>query len=228
MPTTHKQKNYESGRWKQEDLERVINAVKGKSMGINAVSKAFEIPSRTLRRRILQDNYKRSLGPAAYSGSDAEIKMVLHIQQMQAAGFALSRKDVQILAFILAQKSGIKHRFCVAEGLVCVVMRPHREISVRKAEGISLSRAQGMNKEVTSKYFDLLKKTLMENDLMKKPSYIFNSDETGLQLNNKPRHVLAKKGSTDVHLLTSAEKGEIISVIACCSAGHFLPPVCTF
>jgi hypothetical protein len=37
------------------------------------------------------------------------------------------------------------------------------------------------------------------------------------------------KGSTDVHFLTSAEKGETISVIACCSAeGHFLPPVCTF
>jgi hypothetical protein len=69
----------------------------------------------------------------------------------------------------------------------------------------------------------------MENDLMKKPGHIFNLDETGLQLNNKPGHVLAKKGSRDVHFLTSAEKGENISVIACCSAeGHFLPPVCTF
>jgi hypothetical protein len=107
-------------------------------------------------------------------------------------------------------------------------MRRHPEISVRKAEGISLSRAQEMKKEETAKYSDLLKKTLMENDLMKKPSHIFNLDETVLQLNNKPGHVLAKKGSTDVHLLTSAEKGETISVIACCSAeGHFLPAVCT-
>jgi hypothetical protein len=90
---------------------------------------------------------------------------------------------------------------------------------VRKAEGISVSRAQEMNKEETPKYFDLLKRTLMENDLMKKPGHIFN--ETGLQLNNKPGRVLAKKGSTDVHLLMSAEKGETISVIACRSAkGH--------
>jgi hypothetical protein len=64
---------------------------------------------------------------------------------------------------------------------------------------------------------------------MKKPGHIFNLDENGLQLNNKPGHVLAKKGSTDVHLLTSAEKGETISVTACCSSeGHFPPPVCTF
>jgi hypothetical protein len=107
-------------------------------------------------------------------------------------------------------------------------MRRHPEISVRKVEGISVSRAQGMNKEETPKYFDLLKKTLMENNLVKKPGHISNSDETGLQL-NKPSHVLAKKGSTDVHLLTSREKGETVSDIACCSAeGHFLPPVCTF
>jgi hypothetical protein len=43
-------------------------------------------------------------------------------------------------------------------------MRRHPEISVRKAEGIYLNRAQGMNKKETPKYFDLLKKTLMEND----------------------------------------------------------------
>jgi hypothetical protein len=89
--------------------------------------------------------------------------MAWHIQQMQAADFALSRKDVQILAFKLAQKLGIKHRFCVAEGRggkdwFASFMRRHSEISVRKAEGMSVSRAQEMNKEETPKYFDLLKK----------------------------------------------------------------------
>jgi hypothetical protein len=98
---------------------------------------------------------------------------------MQAAGFALSRKDVQILPSELAQKLGIKHRFYVAEGWAvkdwfASFMRRHSEISVRKAEGIPLSIALEMNKEETPKYFDLLKKTLMENDSMKKPGHIFN------------------------------------------------------
>jgi hypothetical protein len=172
MPTAYKLKNDERGQWKQEDLERAINSVKGKAMGINATSTAFGFPSRALRRRILQDNYKKSLGPAACFGSDAELKMSSHIQQMQAAGFALSRRDVQILAFKLVQKLGIKYRFCVAEGRAvkdwfASFMRRHSEISVRKAEGISLSRAQEMNIEQTPKYFDLLKKALMEYDLMK-------------------------------------------------------------
>jgi hypothetical protein len=73
-------------------------------VGINASSTAFGVPSRTLRRRIFQNNYKQSLSPSACLGSVAEIKMASHIQQMQTAGFALSRKDVQILAFKLTQK----------------------------------------------------------------------------------------------------------------------------
>jgi hypothetical protein len=64
---------------------------------------------------------------------------------MQAAGFALSRKDVQMLAFKLAQKLGIKHRSCVAKGRAekdwfISFMKRHHEIRVRMAEGISLSR----------------------------------------------------------------------------------------
>jgi transposase-like protein len=142
MPTTYKRNNDESGRWKQEDLERAINAVKRTSVGISAASRAFGIPSRTLRRRIIRDSYKKNLCPAACLGSAAEMEMVSHIQQKQAAGFALSRKDVQILAFKLAQKLGIKHRFCVAEGRAvknwfASFMRRHPEISVRNAEGIS-------------------------------------------------------------------------------------------
>jgi hypothetical protein len=37
------------------------------------------------------------------------MKMMSRIQQMQAAGFALGRKDVKILAFKLTQKLDIRH-----------------------------------------------------------------------------------------------------------------------
>jgi hypothetical protein len=65
-----------------------------------------------------------------------------HIQQMQGAGFALSRKNVQILTFKLAQRLGIKRRFCVVKDragrLVCVVYETTSgNRSVRRAEVIS-------------------------------------------------------------------------------------------
>ncbi|CAB3256885.1 unnamed protein product [Arctia plantaginis] len=67
----------------------------------------------------------------------------------------------------------------------------------------------------------------MEDDEILPANCIFNMDETGLQLNSRPGHVLAQKGSKVVHTVTSTEKGETITVIACCNAeGTFLPPAC--
>lgn len=44
-------------------------------------------------------------------------------------------------------------------------------------------------------------------------------------MNNRPEPVLAENGSKSVAAVTSSEKGETITVIACYSAeGRFLPP----
>jgi hypothetical protein len=54
-------------------------------------------------------------------------------------------------------------------------------------------------------------------------------DESGVQANNKTASVITGKGSKSVHVLTSGEKGESVTVIACCNAaGQFLPPVLIF
>ncbi|KAI4459811.1 hypothetical protein MML48_6g00003763 [Holotrichia oblita] len=51
-------------------------------------------------------------------------------------------------------------------------------------------------------------------------------DETGIQLINKPSKVVAAKGSKCVYSITSKEKGETVSLIACNNAEEiFLPPV---
>ena len=45
-------------------------------------------------------------------------------------------------------------------------------LSVRNAEGISVPRAQGMNREEVESYFDLLTAALVDNDLLGKPSNV--------------------------------------------------------
>ena len=105
-------------------------------------------------------------------------------------------------------------------------MRRNPGLAVRKAEGISNARANGMTMVEVGSYFDLLTKTMTEQ-LLHKPGNIYNMDESGLQLNNDPDHVIAIKGSKDVHVRKSSERGETITVIACCNAeGTFLPEYC--
>lgn len=93
-------------------------------------------------------------------------------------------------------------------------------------QGQSIQRGKGLSRAEVAKFFDLLIAVLIENDLLDKPEKIFNMDESGVQLNNKPGKVLAKKGTRAVKSLTFGEKGETITVVACCNAiGNFLPPV---
>lgn len=78
-------------------------------------------------------------------------------------------------------------------------------------------------------YFELLGNVLTTNGLTDKPRNIYNVDESGLQLNNKPGYVVAAKGSKSVANIVAEEKGETITIIACCNAkGTFLSPTCVF
>ncbi len=59
---------------------------------------------------------------------------------------------------------------------------------------------------------------------------IFNVDETGLTIvQSKIPQVLAVKGSKQIGSLTSAERGSLITIVACMSpAGIFIPPLIIF
>jgi hypothetical protein len=71
----------------------------------------------------------------------------------------------------------------------------------------------------------LLEKTLIENDLMERPSQIFNCDETGLSLDHTPSRVIAIKGQKHPRAVTSGKK-KPITILACSNAtGYVLPPL---
>lgn len=153
-----------------------------------------------------------------------------HIQRLSASGFAPDRRTVRQLAYKFAEKLNLQHKFSkenemAGKAWLQSFLDRNSELSIRQAEGLSLARAHGMNREDVNHFFTLLEQTMTEHNLFDKPSHIFNMDETGVQLINKPGKVITSKGSKDVHVLTAKEKGENVTVIACCSAdGKFTPP----
>lgn len=236
MPTKYKRKGHSNrGEWTEEQLRNAVDAVISKKMGINAAARHFQVPATTLRRRKAKNDLKkRNLGPASTLGLEAERKIVSHIHKLQKRGFAPTREDVRSMAFKLAERLGIPHKFnktTEKAGFpwLTLFLSRNPDLSIRKAEGVSLNRSQGMCRKDVEQYFSLLESTLIELNLLDKPGHIFNMDETGLQLNNKPGQVVAIKGSKNVAAITSGERGETITVIACCSAeGTFIPPACIF
>ncbi|XP_045773169.1 MFS-type transporter clz9-like [Maniola jurtina] len=207
--------------------------VRNGNMSVYRASIIYNLPRKTLERRLkLNNDQKGPMGPSSTFGIANEKRLCKHIKEMQAKGFPLTMDDLRKIAFQFAEQLEIKHRFNESNekagyDWLQLFLKRNPDISLRKSEGVSYARGRGMNKDEVSAYFEMIEKTLTENDLLEKPGNIFNMDETGLQLNNKPGYVLAERGSKAVAMSTSTEKGETITVIACCNAeGNFLPPTC--
>ena len=137
------------------------------------------------------------------------------------------------MAFALAEQLKLKHRFNKTTKMagydwLHLFSSRHSDLSIRVAEGVSANRANSLCRDTVTNYFEL-ETILQDNQLFDKPSNIFNVDETGLQLNNRPGKVIAVKGSRAVTSITSGEQGETISILACCNGeGIFLLPYCIF
>ena len=54
------------------------------------------------------------------------------------------------------------------------------QLSLRKGDPTANVRMDCLNKETMDKYFDFLKDTLVENNLMESPSRIYNVDKTSM------------------------------------------------
>lgn len=215
-------------------LAEAMGKVTSREMGVNEASRAYGIASRTLRRHLLSRSSKVQLGRRPELGDEHERRLTMHIKALEKVGFAPDSSGVKKMAFSFAEKLGLNHRFSreaksAGDEWFHGFLRRNKDLSIRKSEGLSLARAKGMNRTDVDYFFNLLLEILTTNNLLDKPGNIFNVDETGIQINNKPGKVLATKGAKDVYSLTTSERGENVSLVSCCSAeGYFLPPVLIF
>lgn len=107
-------------------------------------------------------------------------------------------------------------------------MARHPALSFRKPESLSKARVQGFTAENVKTFFELLKPKLQKINF--NPNKIFNVDETGITtVQHKVRKILTMKGKREVHKLSSAERGALVTIVTCMSAsGQFIPPLMVF
>jgi len=234
MPRSYVRKNVRA-RWSEEDLRKAVGDIQGGKGSVRGISRTYKIPVRTLLRKMRSGNINKvPLGRKSSLNQTQEANLVKYIQNMASHGFALSALDIRKLAYSFAVQQKIPNNFnnerkTAGRDWFLAFMNRHPELAVRKAQGMSTARAKGMTRQECTQYFELLGNVLRENNLLNTPQKIFNLDETGLQLNNNPGKVVVTKGAKTVNCITSAEKGETISVITCVNAeGSFFPPCCVF
>lgn len=147
--------------------------------------------------------------------------------------FGLSAIDVRVLAYQYAVK--INADFPSAwtrdgkAGLEWFYgfMRRHPRLSLRKPEATSLARASAFNPSNVALFFNNLKE--VANRMTFEAHRIYNMDETGVTTVHRPQRVVSRCGQRQVGSVTSAERGQLVTLaLAVSAAGVRVPPFMVF
>ena len=151
---------------------------------------------------------------------------------MDKAFYGLTIMDIRVLVFEYCKRHDIDNPFSkeikfAGEDFVRGFLKRHKDLALRKPQGVALNRVFGLNKEAVKRYFDNLEILLIEHHF--EPHQIYKCDETGITTVHKPAKVIAPTGKHCVSSMTSCEKRNTTTVLCACNAtGHFVPPMMIF
>jgi hypothetical protein len=225
---TVRQKRGRSLKWNEADMTAAVNIVKSSSnISVRKAAVLWNVPRTTLRDRL---DGRVALGAKPgrkpHLNFSLEEKLVDYASNRAKLGIGFGKSQFLQYAGSLAKKHKMNFKQGTPSNKWWRLMRRRHggKILLRQPEGTAAVRHQCMDAVKVSKYFFALNSVLSATGIAGQADRIWNMDETGLQLDVKPRKVIATKGTKHLHSRTSGNR-ETITVIACVSAaGKALPP----
>ena len=213
--------------WSEEHFTNAMKAVEDMGYSVHRAAEEYGVPKSTLHDRVSGKHLLGGKsGPERYLTEEEESELEEFLVGCALVGFAKSRNQVIEIVQELLRRKG--RNVTVSHGWWESFRRRHPNITLRTASPLSYARIVGSNPCIIGRYFDLLEKTLEENEFLDKPSQIFNLDETGMPLDPTPPKVVAGRGMKNPSAPSSGDRSHI-TVLACCSAsGYALPPFVIF
>nr|CAI5825039.1 unnamed protein product [Callosobruchus analis] len=225
-------------------MENAVNLVKAKKFTLHGASVHFRISRTTLRRyyrhmmkegTAVQDLHE-NLAVKKVFNEEQEKMLVVYIKDAANLQFGLTLKDVKVLAYQFAKANQMRYptswdsaQMAGEYWLRLFRKRYKEELSLRKPEATSLARSSAFNKYSVELTFNNYKKALSQCPSDLQAVNIWNIDETGLSTVHVPPKILAPAGVKQVGSMTSAERGNTVTMIAASNAGGgFIPPMLIF
>jgi len=136
---------------------------------------------------------------------------------MARRGFPLREREVRTLATDYAQKNGLtifsqtklQHAgYFWLQGF----LNRHPELKVKRAEGLSAAQAEAVNESKVLNWFDELKLMFTNTNVLNKPEFIWNLDESGLQDVFKSNRAVGERG-VQLYQVQAGEKGDTTTIV---------------
>jgi len=210
-------------------------AIRSGELSVREASSCYGIPKSTLERH----KNKKVQVPGCLGRfrptleKDMEKDLASYCTNMQQRLFGLTLTDMRRMAFQVAERNGISHRFdkkkeMAGKDWLHGFLRRNSELSLRTPEPTSIARAAGCNSVQVNRFYDILEDTYKSLKSLE-PSHVWNVDETGLVTVHRPSKILASKGQKQVGKITSAERGKLITAVcAFNAAGTYVAPMLIF
>lgn len=223
-------------------FEAAVREVIDKKMSIRSVAKSYNIGKSYLARLVYKtrnlpalDNFKHqpNIGNRQIFSKEEEKSLKEYLKTASKMAYGLTTTQTKQLAFEYASKLSKKlppswiEKTEAGREWLRGFMKRNQDLSLRQPELTSLSRATSFNPANVKKFYDNLEVVLKRYAIT--PDRIYNADETGLLTVTDTPKVISQKGAKQVAQATSAERGQLVTMLAFISAsGNTIPPVFVF
>lgn len=213
--------------WTNENMQNAVAAVEKGEDSIRRAAEKYDIPRSTLHDHVsgkIQHGAKPGRDP--YLTIEEEEELINFLLNCAQIGYPHTRKQMLSLVQEIVDQKGLKAN--ISSGWWERFTQRNPRISLRIAAPLSHVRAMASDRESLNCYFDVLERTLKENEIFNNPTRIFNCDETGMPLGPSSPKVVAQAGAKNPIYPTGSSKVQV-TVLACTSAsGYALPPFVLF
>lgn len=218
------------GNYSEANVIEALSDIKN-GMSIYAAALNYKIPETTLRNR-KKGIHKKNHGSKKVLSVEDESRLADWVILCAKSGYPKTKTQIRQTAAQIAKLSATKLflKGLPTNGWFKSFSDRYPEVRKRTPESIGTASA-AVTVEGLQNFFGHVEKQFKEADrlhLLTKPECWWNIDETGFELNPKPRIVYAKKGSKTVHIIEKGKaKEQVTCTYAVCGDGNFIPPLVT-
>ena len=193
-------------QWSNQAMLDAMKAVQDGSP-ITTAARVHGVPKTSLHNRIKgRVVHGVKPGPKPYLSTEEETELAEFAIEAASVGCGQTRKQIMTIAENVAKDKGNLRKDRISQGWYEKFMKRQTYLSICK--GDPAANEMAVSSQAITNYFDLLEKTLKDNNLLNKPAQIYNADETGMAYEH---HGSRNKAQT--------------TVVACVNAiGQAIPP----